>query len=77
MPLEFRIGERTQRQIAVFTTHFVEDTTVEVLYYQGAVGIPVFTHGDRERSELPDDEHFEPSLARAHGHRRGESSHSR
>ena len=36
MPLEFRVGDKPQ-QIAACTTEVVENTTVDVLYYQGAL----------------------------------------
>ena len=37
MPLEFRLGEGDRQQIAAGTTQVVGRTTVDVLYYQGAL----------------------------------------
>ncbi len=37
LPLEFRLGTGAQQQIAGRTTRVVENTTVELLYYQGAL----------------------------------------
>ncbi len=37
MELEFRVGDGVQQQIATCTTQVVKHTTVEVLYYQGAL----------------------------------------
>jgi hypothetical protein len=37
MPLEFRLGEGAVQQVAGCTTQVVEKTTVDVLYYQGAL----------------------------------------
>jgi hypothetical protein len=37
IPLEFRLGEGMQQQIAGRTTRVVENTSVDLLYYQGAL----------------------------------------
>jgi hypothetical protein len=37
MPLEFRLGENSAQQFASSTTQVVEKTSIDVLYYQGAL----------------------------------------
>jgi len=37
MPLEFRVGDGETQQVAACTTQVVEQTKVEILYYQGAL----------------------------------------